>query len=129
MKDKRVIEKSNSRPVCCNIGCDRLVHLINYSSTGTPTYRPYCGQCHHATMGKKPFKEGVTPIKKNYCENSDDRLGFKCATDGSELHSCMLDLDHIDGDHYNNIPDNIQTLCKNCHSYKTKMNGDNRTGW
>ena len=38
-------------------------------------------------------------------------------------------LDHIDGNHYNNVPDNIQTLCKNCHSYKTKINGDNRTGW
>jgi len=41
----------------------------------------------------------------------------------------MMDLDHIDGNHYNNDSNNIQTLCKNCHAYKTKMNGDNRTGW
>ena len=54
---------------------------------------------------------------------------FECATHGKELHSCMLDMDHIDGDHYHNVEENIQTLCKNCHSYKTKMNGDNRTGW
>jgi|TARA_R100000081_G_C4722581_1_gene118880 5-methylcytosine-specific restriction endonuclease McrA len=80
-------------------------------------------------MGKKPFKEGVEPIKKTFCENSDSRLGFSCATNGETLHSCMLDLDHIDGDHYHNVEKNIQTLCKNCHSYKTKMNGDNRTGW
>ncbi len=125
----RTNSKVINRPTCCNIGCDKLVHLINYSSTGTPKYRPYCGRCHMATYGKKTFKEGVTPIKKNYCENKDGRLNFICATNGSELHSCMLDLDHIDGDHYHNVPDNIQTLCKNCHSYKTKMNGDNRTGW
>ena len=82
-----------------------------------------------ATYGKKSFKEGVTPIKKTFCENSDGRLDFICATQGKDLHSCMLDLDHIDGDHYHNVEKNIQTLCKNCHAYKTKMNGDNRTGW
>jgi hypothetical protein len=124
-----VNDKVINRPTCCNRNCDRLVHLINYSATGTPKYRPYCGQCHLATMGKKPFKEGVEPIKKTFCENSDSRLGFSCATNGETLHSCMLDLDHIDGDHYHNVEKNIQTLCKNCHSYKTKMNGDNRTGW
>ena len=31
-------------------------------------------------------------------------------TNNSKLHSCMLDLDHIDGDHYNNIPDNIHNI-------------------
>ena len=81
----RTNSKVINRPTCCNIGCDKLVHLINYSSTGTPKYRPYCGRCHMATYGKKTFKEGVTPIKKNYCENKDGRLNFICATNGSEL--------------------------------------------
>ena len=124
-----VMDKILNRPECCNIGCTKPVHLISYSSTGTPKYRPYCGSCHRSTYKGLPFAEGVTSVKKNYCQNSDGRLGFVCATKGNKLHSCMMDLDHIDGNHYNNDSNNIQTLCKNCHAYKTKMNGDNRTGW
>ena len=129
MSREHINEKISSRPICCNIGCEKKVHLIGYSSTGTPKYRPYCGSCHKSTYKGLPFAEGVTPIKKDYCENSEGRLGFTCATNGGKLHSCMMDLDHKDGDHYNNDHSNIQTLCKNCHAFKTKQNGDNRTGW
>jgi 5-methylcytosine-specific restriction endonuclease McrA len=34
-------------------------------------------------------------------------------------HSSQLDVDHIDGDHENNDPTNLQTLCANCHRLKT----------
>lgn len=35
------------------------------------------------------------------------------------------EVDHIDGDAYNNATDNLQPLCKPCHSAKTarEMNG------
>jgi 5-methylcytosine-specific restriction endonuclease McrA len=33
--------------------------------------------------------------------------------------------DHIDGNHNNNSPDNLQTLCPTCHNVKTIVNGDN----
>lgn len=33
----------------------------------------------------------------------------------------QLDVDHIDGDHSNNDPSNLQTLCANCHRLKTAM--------
>lgn len=32
---------------------------------------------------------------------------------------CQLDVDHIDGNHNNNAPTNLQTLCANCHRLKT----------
>ena len=38
----------------------------------------------------------------------------------------MLEMDHIDSDKWNNVPDNVQTLCRNCHAYKTKYNGDSK---
>jgi len=34
-------------------------------------------------------------------------------------HVCQLDVDHIDEDHENNDPANLQTLCANCHRLKT----------
>lgn len=34
-------------------------------------------------------------------------------------HPCQLDVDHIDGNHANNDPSNLQTLCANCHRLKT----------
>jgi hypothetical protein len=36
----------------------------------------------------------------------------------------LLTVDHIDGDHENNEPDNCQTLCHLCHTIKTHINKD-----
>lgn len=39
-------------------------------------------------------------------------------------HSCQMDLDHIDGDRTNHDPENMETLCSNCHrlkSYKPEL--------
>jgi hypothetical protein len=35
------------------------------------------------------------------------------------VHSCQLDIDHIDGNHKNNSENNLQTICANCHRLKT----------
>jgi 5-methylcytosine-specific restriction endonuclease McrA len=40
------------------------------------------------------------------------------------VHSCQLDVDHMDGDKSNDNPSNLQTLCANCHRLKTVMNRD-----
>lgn len=40
-------------------------------------------------------------------------------------HPCQLDVDHIDGNHYNNSNDNLQTLCACCHRLKTAK----QLGW
>lgn len=120
-----VIKYLEDRPTCVNIGCDRVCHISNKSATGKHIYRPYCARCHNAIGGRDTFKEGVIPIKKDYCENIDGRLGFTCTA--TIMSGCQLDLDHIDGEHFHNTADNIQTLCKNCHSYKTKINGDSKT--
>jgi len=114
----------SKRPTCCNIGCDLPCHASG-GTKGATHYRPYCGKCHHAAMGKRQYSEGVTPIKKEFCENKDGRLGFKCYARGRKMPSCMLDLDHINADRNHNVTDNLQTLCKCCHAYKSKMNGDN----
>lgn len=40
-------------------------------------------------------------------------------------HPCQLDVDHKDGNHFNNEEENLQTLCANCHRLKTAK----QLGW
>jgi len=47
-----------------------------------------------------------------------------CETCGFIGDACQLDVDHIDGNHKNNDPINLQTLCANCHRLKTRLNKD-----
>lgn len=63
-------------------------------------------------------------FKKDYCENVDGRLGFHCTT--TIEHSCMLTVDHKDGNKENNDPENLTTYCACCHNYKTVVFGDHR---
>lgn len=50
-----------------------------------------------------------------------ETFGNKCSICGwAEVHpvtgNVPVELDHLDGDSYNNIPENIRLLCPNCHS-------------
>ena len=63
--------------------------------------------------------------RKDYCENVDGRLGYKCTT--TIVIAAQLEVDHIDGNPSNNNPGNLQTLCACCHKYKTLTNEDYAT--
>lgn len=39
-----------------------------------------------------------------------------------------LSLDHIDGDHLNNLMENLRVLCENCHALTPTWRGRNRKG-
>lgn len=41
----------------------------------------------------------------------------KCGFQPKDL--CQLDVDHKDSNHKNDSPENLQTLCANCHRLKT----------
>lgn len=87
------------RGVCqsCNI------HPV--MSKGNGKWGKYCSSCH-----KKPW----VLHKGDKCEC----CGFV------PTHRVQLDVDHVDGDKGNNNPENLQTLCANCHRLKTFLNGD-----
>jgi 5-methylcytosine-specific restriction endonuclease McrA len=35
-------------------------------------------------------------------------------------HRCQLDVNHKNGDHSDNRPENLETLCSNCHRLVTQ---------
>lgn len=44
------------------------------------------------------------------------------------VHIGQLDVDHKDGNKLNNDPNNLETLCANCHRLKTKSRLDKEIG-
>ena len=125
------------RPFCCNKGCKNKTHKTGDKSR---PYRPICGPFHtsYSELGnaedvwnKDLFKElfedkGIESCKTGKCCNQDGRLGFSCPIDyeKSPWAIGITELDHIDGNRYNNFAENIQELCRPCHIRKGKINGD-----
>ena len=83
---------------------------------GVTHYKPVC--VLHKRDGTRRPKPG-TGYRKH--------KGSMCEICGFiPVDLCQLDVDHVDGDHDNNDPTNLQTICANCHRLKTKLNKD---GW
>lgn len=109
-------------PICINNGCTRNVTYSHSHKDGTKRWRPVCWKCHLASYGASQLEEGVTEVKKTYCENIDGRLGYKCTA--FIPYKGALEVDHIDGNAENNTVENTQTLCRVCHAYKGHKNND-----
>jgi len=120
------LDHGNVLPDCINVGCSRTVAVRHWTASGDPSIKSECSSCASARK-RKVFTEGIEIQKKEYCENRDGHLGFGCSLkqeDYEILPSDVYHLDHIDGDHFNNVPHNVETLCSICHARKGKESGD-----
>ena len=117
------------RGICSEEGC-KLKQMYNGKSvrkdgTVSRTWKKLCPKHHNIKyqMGDWQYKQH----REEFCENQDGRLGYKCT--GKIVWEGQLDVDHIDGNHENNDIENLQTLCKSCHAFKTWLYKDweNRT--
>lgn len=123
------------KTTCCEHGCDKPRARNGYSKNGTPSFKKRCSAHNKQHFAKLAGFETVNQwensfhpykkFRKDYCENTDGRLGFKCTT--TITMSAMLQVDHIDGNPSNNQPENLQTLCACCHVHKTMTNKDYAT--
>ena len=123
IQKERFFKEGNKLPICINSGCKRDVAVRNW---GNWSFKSECSRC--ATDRKKGrIREGIVIHKKNYCENIDGQLGFKCIIPSKKSwigFEASLDLDHINGNHYDNKPSNVKTYCKICHTKKGLNQGD-----
>ena len=106
-KIPRKPEPINIRGICVLCGKNKQ------HSKGGGIYRATCQICH-----KKRYVIGDKYAQRKLKGDVCDKCGFV------PEHLCQLDVDHIDGDHKNNSPENLQTLCANCHRLKTFLNED-----
>lgn len=99
----------------------------------------FTGQGH---LKGKTHNFNTTPLEqilvKNY-EYSSNKLRKRLINEGIKEHKCEccglsewlgdpipLELDHIDGDHYNNTLENLKILCPNCHAKTPTYRGKNK---
>ena len=83
--------------------------------------KPITGRYRCKTIHKIKESRRRSPYhayRKDYCEDCN----FK------PVHISQLDVDHVDGDRFNNDPANLRTLCANCHRLKTHLSGDYNSG-
>ena len=74
---------------------------------------PHCEFCRQNEEGIPACEVAA---RENHSEDSDE--------DFATWLFGVLEVDHKDGDHFNNDPKNLETLCSDEHGYKTQKNKD-----
>lgn len=107
-------------PKCALPSCDTKVSYHNKTTKDGKSrvdWKTFCD--YHRGAGK--WEADQFKLKSG-CANHDGlEYGFDCGatiTRPEQLH-----INHKDGDHCNNAPDNIECLCANCHSRVTIEKG------
>lgn len=128
-------------PVCLSGRQDRTCnaaeqsHLGSNPSTGSFQRHQYLCYIERWLKGEESGMRGKTNISAHIRRWLFEQRGEACwKCNWNEKHpdsgKCPLEIDHIDGCHTNNHPDNLRLLCPNCHAltstYKNRNKGNGR---
>lgn len=113
-----------NRPLC--IKCNRCLAAKSgkVKPDGSRYYTKKCRGCsdeniygvRHTFRKHGKFRRPYLAHRKTFCE--------ECRF--IAVHPGQLDIDHMDGNHFNNDITNLRILCANCHRLKTFTNGDHK---
>lgn len=108
------------------------------------TFAKYARQldCYRPNQGGKGTEKKFsrTHVSEYVCENgkfiTSHKLKLKLIRDGLKEHKCEIcgitewnnvpcpiELDHIDGNHQNNLLSNLRIVCPNCHAQTDTNSG------
>lgn len=130
---RQVLEKLNIVPAGGNYQTtNRRIEKLNIDTSH------FMGQAWNKGLEIGPKR----PIEEYLIENSvvqSFRLKNRLISEGLKEHKCEccgltewlgepipLELDHVDGDHYNNTLENLKILCPNCHAKTPTYRGKNK---
>lgn len=92
-----------------------------------------CFQDNRSELKNIEIEKGLIhhrPTLRRYLVNKYGYCCFVCKLTNWMNKQISLEVDHIDGNHKNNFPENIRLICPNCHSqtptYKAKNKGNGR---
>lgn len=104
------VDLENKTAICYSCGLVKI-----YVDPGGERY------CEPARLERKRnYRKTHKEIRIALCLNKNSEKGNVCTRCGFIAENpCQLDIDHIDGDRYNNSMENLQTLCANCHRLKS----------
>jgi predicted HNH restriction endonuclease len=76
------------------------------------TYKPLCRACD-----RKRYLRPIVKVKRDLLSSNYRKYkSIFCVLCGFiPVDSCQLDVHHVDHNHHNNDPNNLQTVCANCH--------------
>jgi len=131
LKEGTALRKA--RKTRCTVeGCNNF--LTAYQGPGSDTlcreHQKNLAEYGGMATGKKMYSHhrgthcescGYTPFEDEMIQAVED-LKLR-----NQIFRYVLHVDHMDGNHENNDPENLQTLCSRCHSIKTVINGDTLT--
>lgn len=102
-------------PKCALPGCEDLV-LYHKKKGNSYKWKMFC-ESHRSNL-----KSAVDNWKLSRgCENVTAHHGFVCTSTITD--AVQLDINHLDGDRYNQDTANLEILCKVCHARVTVDNG------
>ena len=118
------------KSICKN--CKKEFSYTPSQSTGT-----FCGiECmgkYKTTItfekNKEKFFKGKLSNRPAIKKILTEEFGYKCAVcniSNWQNVPLTLQVDHIDGNSDNNLPDNLRLLCPNCHSQTDTYKGGNK---
>jgi Zn finger protein HypA/HybF involved in hydrogenase expression len=134
-RKQEIVEWINAKKpkafICRNLKC-KPETLESYLKKFDITYDGNQGS--RGSFSSKTYIPAIEYIKGTYV--SAHKLRLKLIRDGVKKHECEicgikewmgkeapLELDHINGDHYDNSFDNLRIICPNCHSQTDTNSG------
>jgi len=92
-----------------------------HNKTGT-----YCSRTSHLQRSREKFLSGLLTERNSIRKHLPQYCG-ECGI-GTVYNNkpITLQVDHIDGDAGNNMPENLRLLCPNCHSQQDTWGARNK---